>query len=443
MRWREALTPVTMQRVALLAPTASVRDVLVQIADTAALEFDEPPDYETQAGRQELLTREAELQRRAATGLQHGSVTGFVGWARGDHVEQVEAAIADAGGALLRLGRPAHVQPPTLLVENDPGRSFAPLVETYATVPYRDVDPAVMAGIAFVVMFGMMFADAGHGMLLLAAALAVRFGRWPKLRRWQPVWPFLAGGGIASIVFGALYGEFFGPTNVIPVSWLDPTEQLVPVLAAAIGVGAVFLTGSYVLGTINRVREGGWRVALYAPSGLAGAALFGGVGLLAAGLYFHQLWLVAVGAAGCAVALALVFTGTFAESGGGGAGGAEAGIEVFDLVLRVGSNIVSFVRLGAFGVTHAVLGAVVCSAAAAAWRHDGLGVVLAVVVFVVGNAVTFALEALVAGVQALRLEYYELFSRVFVGEGRPFRPWQLPVEHDAGVEHVEAPCRAG
>jgi V/A-type H+/Na+-transporting ATPase subunit I len=49
------------------------------------------------------------------------------------------------------------------------------------------------------------------------------------------------------------------------------------------------------------------------------------------------------------------------------------------------------------------------------------------VVFVGGNAITFSLEALVAGVQALRLEYYELFSRVFTGEGREFRPWKVAV----------------
>ena len=52
----------------------------------------------------------------------------------------------------------------------------------------------------------------------------------------------------------------------------------------------------------------------------------------------------------------------------------------------------------------------------------------AVVVFVVGNALAFGLEALVAAIQALRLEYYELFSRVFVSQGRPFRPWYLRVE---------------
>ena len=53
--------------------------------------------------------------------------------------------------------------------------------------------------------------------------------------------------------------------------------------------------------------------------------------------------------------------------------------------------------------------------------------------FAIGNAIAFALEALVAGVQGLRLEYYELFSRVFAGEGRPFRPWRFPVIDDQFV----------
>jgi V/A-type H+-transporting ATPase subunit I len=47
---------------------------------------------------------------------------------------------------------------------------------------------------------------------------------------------------------------------------------------------------------------------------------------------------------------------------------------------------------------------------------------------VLGNAITFSLEALVAAVQALRLEYYELFSRIFAGEGHLFSPWHIPSE---------------
>jgi len=67
--------------------------------------------------------------------------------------------------------------------------------------------------------------------------------------------------------------------------------------------------------------------------------------------------------------------------------------------------------------------------AAAALSGGTVGWLLAVVVFAVGNVLAFTVEGLVAAVQALRLEYYELFSRLFSGEGRPFAPWKLPVDH--------------
>jgi V/A-type H+-transporting ATPase subunit I len=102
-------------------------------------------------------------------------------------------------------------------------------------------------------------------------------------------------------------------------------------------------------------------------------------------------------------------------------------VELFDLVVRLGSNLVSFARLAAFGLTHAALGAVVWQGTTAVWE-PGIAAVAAVALFVVGNAVALTLEALVAGIQALRLEYYELFSRVFDVEGRPFRPWKLPAD---------------
>ena len=88
----------------------------------------------------------------------------------------------------------------------------------------------------------------------------------------------------------------------------------------------------------------------------------------------------------------------------------------------------SFARLAAFGLTHAALGLLVWEGTRALWHRGGVLAAAAVVVFAVGNALAFGLEALVAAIQALRLEYYELFSRVFVGQGRPFRPWHLHVE---------------
>jgi V/A-type H+-transporting ATPase subunit I len=110
---------------------------------------------------------------------------------------------------------------------------------------------------------------------------------------------------------------------------------------------------------------------------------------------------------------------------------AETGVQLFDVVIRLGSNLVSFARLAAFGMTHAALGLLVWQGTTALAGAGWLGVVAAVVVFLGGNAVAFCLEALIAGIQALRLEFYELFSRVFETQGRPFRPWHVPVEKEA------------
>jgi V/A-type H+-transporting ATPase subunit I len=335
---------------------------------------------------------------------------------------------------------PRGVQPPTLLTGDEPRRKQVPvlsrlLVDTYTTVPYADLDPARIAGVAYVVMFGMMFGDAGQGALLVIAGLLLRF--LPRLQRFRRTWLFITGAGLAAVFFGVLYGEFFGPTGVLPVLWLEPLEEPIPLLVAALVLGAVLLAGSYVLGTINRVREGGWAYALYARSGLAGALLFTAVGLLAWGLLAAQPVILVIAGVAALLALVLMFIGLFAESGGGATGGLQASVELVDSVVQLGSNLVSFTRLAAFGLTHAALMMVVWQATTALWAPDWRAVA-AVVVFIIGNALTFALEGLVAGIQALRLEYYELFSRVFQEEGRRFRPWNPDPDTDQDTEQTTA-----
>src|SRR5262249_31050179 len=150
-------------------------------------------------------------------------------------------------------------------------RTFGPVVTTYTTVPYADVDPTVLAGLAYVVMFGAMFGDVGHGLLLALAGLAIRRGlAWPRpVAKLRPHWLFITGAGLSAAFFGLGYGEFFGPTGLVPVWWISPMQNPVPLLLGGVALGAVLLAGAYALGTINRLREGGWRWALYAPSGLA------------------------------------------------------------------------------------------------------------------------------------------------------------------------------
>jgi V/A-type H+/Na+-transporting ATPase subunit I len=458
MPWLDAAAPVRMKRVALVVPAASLRDVLVEVADAGTMEIDEsgtdfgapgpaarllraagrehqapalsavPPDPGEldRAGRYDLLAGEAQLEAHAAAAVRRSGAAGLAGWLPAHRLPEVAGRIADLGGALVPLPYPLGVQAPTLIGGPPLRRSLTPLVRTYGTVPYADIDPSWLAWFSYVLMFGMMFGDAGQGMLLVGAAVALRAG-WPaRAGRYRAAWPFVGGAGVAATLFGFLYGECFGPTGLVPTLWLNPLDEPIPLLLAALAVGAVLLAGAYALGAVNRWREGGWPVALYAPSGVAGSSLFLGIGVAAGGWYVHQGALVWAGVAIAVTGLVLAFIGFFTEAGGHGTGVVQASVELFDLVIRLGSNVVSFARLAAFGLTHAALGLLVWEGTLALWHKGGAMTVAAVAVFAVGNAAAFALEALVAAIQALRLEYYELFSRVFQLQGREFRPWHVP-----------------
>ncbi|HUW78242.1 MAG TPA: V-type ATPase 116kDa subunit family protein [Candidatus Nanopelagicaceae bacterium] len=413
MPWRESLTPIRMERVALVSPEQRRHSMLVQVARSAVVELDLP--YSPGDGPEEL-------DRAADAAIISGPTAGLVGWMPTDQLSKLAEALAPIGGAIVRLAMPRGVQPPTLISGKSQARTSRMLVDTYGTVPYADVDPSRLAGLSYVVMFGMMFGDVGQGAMLVLAGLLFRSGRYARLEKLKKIWRFVVGAGLASMFFGALYGEAFGPTGLVPVLWLEPMSNPIELLLTALFFGAFLLAGAYVLGVINRVREGGWGYALYARSGIAGSLLFVGLGLLALGINAHASALIATAIVLALLALALIFVGLYIEAGGGGTGVMEAAVELVDTVIRLGSNVVSFARLAAFGLTHAALMLVVWNGTAALWAPNWRGIA-AVLVFVLGNILTFALEALVAGIQALRLEYYELFSRVFQSEGRPFRPW--------------------
>jgi V/A-type H+-transporting ATPase subunit I len=448
-----------MRRIALVAPAESLRQVLVRVAEAGAAEIDQgdrgqsaPGDAARRlqragqavtgpalsrdlpdlgqlelAGRYDLVAGEAQLEARAAAAVRQSGAAALAGWVPAGRVAGLAASVAAAGGAVVPLRYPRGAQAPTLLAGPAIRRSLTPLVQTYGTVPYADLDPTWLAWASYVLMFGMMFGDAGQGVLLVAAAVGLRAG-WPRwARRFRGAWPFVGGAGVAATGFGFLYGECFGPTGLLPAIWLNPLSSPVTLLVVAVGAGAILLAGAYALGTVNRWREGGWPAALYAPSGVAGTSLFLGIAILAGGWHLHLAPLLAVGGFVALAGLTLGFTGFLAEAGGGAAGLAQASVELFDLVVRLGSNVVSFARLAAFGLTHAALGLVVWEGTRALWHRGGGAAIAAVAVFVAGTALAFSLEALVAAIQALRLEYYELFSRIFVTQGRLFRPWHLPV----------------
>jgi V/A-type H+/Na+-transporting ATPase subunit I len=451
-----------MTRVALIAPAGRLRAMLVVLAGSGSVQLVGPlpaPQGEAvealrrlerarpetaradarlserqcdigeleRGDRRDLLAGEVELGRRAEAAVRREGFAILVGWAPSEELGSLSEELAAVGAAAVQLPRPALVEPPTLLRPRGVVRRFRPLVDTYGATRYADVDPTPFAAVSFVLMFGMMFGDAGHGALLAALGLLLRRSRSPRLESVRDLWPFAVAGGVVAACFGLLYGEAFGPTGIVPTVWVKPLDEPVRLLAVAVGVGALLLAVSYGIGIVNRWRESGPQAAMLAPSGLAGLAVFLGGGLLALGVYAGLKPLVLAGAVVVVAGVLLLFAGFAVEAGLSGAAIAEALVEVLDAVVRVGANLISFTRLAAFGLMHAALGLVVLDGARSLWSGGPGGAAAAAVLFVVGNAAAFALEALVAGVQAMRLEYYELFSRVFAGEGEPFSPWRIPV----------------
>jgi V/A-type H+-transporting ATPase subunit I len=462
MRSREhaLMLPARMVRVAVVSPRDRLRDTLVVLADAGVFELSSrlpAPSGETlealrrvergsraraarpsltsarvpaaeleRKGASDLLAGEVELERCAATAIEHGSFAALVGWTPTYELGGLAARLSGVGAAAIELDRPPWAEPPTLIARRRIARPFRPLVETYGSARYADVDPTLFAALAFVLMFGMMFGDVGHGALVALLALCLRFLKGGRLASLRRIWPLPFAAGLSAAFFGFLYGECFGPTGIVPTLWLDPIDDAPALLAAAVVVGAGLLTASYAFGTVNRWREEGMLAAIVAPSGVAGTAIFLGGGIAGAGWYLHALPVEIAGATSACVGLVLLASGYALHAGRGGLAVLEVAVEVVEGVIRICASTISFTRLAAFGVMHAALGAAVWDATRALWGSV-TGSVVAVLVMFVGNALAFSLELLVAGVQALRLEYFELFSRVFAGEGHVFSPWHIDV----------------
>jgi len=449
-----------MSRVAVVSRRGRTRDVLVELAQAGCVELagslppaegDEaealrrlrnvvsegreppallrsPPEVSSleRHGQIGLLTGEAELKRRSRLAVEHGSFSAWVGWAPTARLEELSGRLAEAGAGVVELPRPAWVDPPTVFRPAAVERPFRPLVRTYGTPRYWDVDPTRFTAASFIVMFGMMFGDLGHGLVLALLGLWLRRRREGRLAEVRDLWVIVFACGLAGACFGVLYGEAFGPTGLVPRLWLDPVDDPIPLFLLALAIGGLLLTISYLIGIANRWRENGLARALLDQSGVAGLMILIGGAIFAGGYYWQLRPVEIVGGVICVVGIVLVGAGLVLQAPTGAAAVIQVGIELVDAVTRLASNFISFARLAAFGLMHAALGAVVFAAASALWGGV-LGGLAAVTVFLLGNVIAFSLEALVTGVQALRLEYYELFSRIFSGEGHAFAPWSMPV----------------
>jgi V/A-type H+/Na+-transporting ATPase subunit I len=319
-------------------------------------------------------------------------------------------------------------------------RPFAMLVTAYGLPQYHELEPTVFVALSYLLMFGMMFGDAGHGAVLALGGLALRW--FSRTTQTRAVGLLLMFGGCASMIFGAVYGSYFGiPALKQFALWHDPLEgNPLNLMTAAIviGIGMIFL--GLVLNTLNLFRRGDIIGALLDKFGGAGIAFYWGALFLFVKFSTIRSW----GALPLFVLLFLVLpvvgwimkepvkhfwhrrAGHPVETGEGFFSSAlESVVGTMEALLSYFANTISFVRLGAYAMSHAALLLAAFMIAADLRQVSPGGTLLGVLVIILGNLVALVLEGIVASVQALRLEYYEFFGKFFSGGGQPFEPFRL------------------
>ena len=321
--------------------------------------------------------------------------------------------------------------PPTKMKNPGLFKPFEMYVEMYGLPSYNEIDPTILIGITYSILFGFMFGDAGQGLCLLIGGFLLY--KFKKMR--------LAGiiscCGFFSTIFGVLFGSVFGFEDIIDAVWLRPQEAMtdlpfigklntVFVVAIAIGMGIILLC--MILNIINSVKEHNTEKTWFDTNGAVGLVF-----------YFALATVIVLYMSGNALPATIVLTVLFiiplllmffkeplsamvekkAQKMEGGVGMfiTQGVFELFEVLLSYFSNTLSFVRVGAFAVSHAAMMQVVLMLAGAEAGSPNWAVVIG------GNLFVCGMEGLIVGIQVLRLEYYELFSRFYRGSGRAFEPY--------------------
>lgn len=311
-------------------------------------------------------------------------------------------------------------KPPTKLKNNWVFKPFEALVKMYGVPAYNELDPTPFLSITYLFCFGFMFGDVGQGLVLLLAGIILG-------RRGVVLGNVLSRMACSSIVFGFIYGSIFGNETLLPAIWVKPFDNIMTVLATAVVLGVLMLLVAYVYSIVNKLRQGDIKEGFFGKNGIAGLLLYLSilVTALAAVGYVPVLknsipFLVGL----CIVLVILVlFREPIANTirkrklydTSAGDYYVEAGFELLEMFLSMLSNTLSFIRVGAFALTH--VGLFMAFETLAEMVGGGLG---GIVCLIIGNILVIGLEGLIDFIQCLRLQFYELFSKYYSGDGDEF-----------------------
>ncbi len=381
-----------------------------------------------------LVSLEEAQQLKAYT-LHNGHYFMLAGWIpKGDEnsflnkIQAIETVTAESEEPDLH-----HDTPPVKLKKRkgllkyiiDPYKFY---IDMYGTPSYSDIDVTSFVAITYTILFGIMFGDMGQGFVLAIAGFLMY-----KLKN-MGLGKILIPCGISSMFFGFIFGSVFGFEEMLdPVyhalGWsgkpLHVMESVNTVLLVAIAIGIGLTALSIMINIYACIRRKHFGEAIFSQNGIVGLLTYLAGCNLASGFMNgpapipNSICAIMIGVGAVLLLIKEIPIGIIdkhpnwkPESIGDFV--LQNIFELLEYVLSYLSNTVSFLRVGAFVLVHAGMMMVVFSLAG---ENQNLFVII------LGNILVIALEGLLTGIQALRLEYYEMFSRFYEGDGKPFTPF--------------------
>lgn len=361
----------------------------------------------------------------------------LVGWVSADCAEAVSEELEkiDSVECTLSDGKEEIKHSPPVKLKNNPfSKGFEFYTEMYGLPNYQEFDPTTFIAVTYTVLFGIMFGDVGHGLMVLLAGIFMK----KKLK--MPIGSVLIPCGISGTIFGFVYGSVFGYEEVLgpmyralfgleekPISVMAPATTNT-IIYLAVGIGMLLVTLAIILGIIVSFKTGDLENAIFGSNGICGLVFY--VAVVAAIVCQMMLGIKLANPVYVVVLIVLPILLIYLkeplgrlvsgksnwqpESWGGYC--VQNFFELFEVCLSYVTNTMSFLRVGAFVLVHAGMMEVVFTLAN---MSNGFGYIAIVVI---GNIFVMALEALLVCIQVLRLEFYEMFGRFYRGDGRAFKP---------------------
>ena len=370
---------------------------------------------------------------------KHGKSFVLVGWIPAEYQGQIEKIlkpIKSVEATFTKAEDEIKHSPPVKLRNKFFFKPFEYYTEMYGLPNYRELDPSWFIALTYTVLFGIMFADVGQGIMLLIVAIYM----YKKMK--MPLGALLIPCSIFSTIFGFIFGSVFGFEELLnpvykalfnldekPIDVLEGQTTMM-LIYSAVGIGVVLLMIAMILNIISCIKRKDIGGALFGVNGVAGLTFYASliIGLVLSMVMNIHIMNTAYILGLIVLPLILIFLREPLSRLIKGEKMFETSIgsfivdnlfEMFEVALSYVTNTMSFLRVGAFILVHAGMMKVVFVLAG---MFSTVGYYITIVV---GNIIVMALEALLVGIQVLRLEYYEMFSRFYIGDGRKYEPVTL------------------